>query len=209
MDRDETTGFYYDEINKENGNVKVDVTNAQSLAKALQTVKAVNTGINNAYEGFQIMKRYEELDNLMKSSDVYKFYSKKVAYWEDGIDLNKIYKWFRNTYKRDPEMTNEDLKVLMDMLNNYSTYFYQDYAKSFSVHHQVLSDYTKEVLSATANPEFTERAICETIFYFYAKKGGLKMLGNESDKNEIRNDFITIYKHLQNIEHQRQQLMNS
>ena len=209
MYRDETIGLYYDEINKENGNVKVDVTNAQSLAKALQTVKTVNTDINNAYEGFQIMKRYEELDNLMKSSDIYKFYSTKVAYWEDGIDLNKIYKWFRNTYKRDPEMTNEDLKVLMDMLNNYSTYFYQDYAKSFSVHHQVLSDYTKEVLSATANPEFTERAICETIFYYYVKKGGLKMLGNESDKNEIRKDFITIYKHLQNIEHQRQQLMNS
>ena len=35
------------------------------------------------------------------------------------------------------------------------------------------------------------------------------MLGNESDKNEIRKDFITIYKHLQNIERQRQRLMNS
>jgi len=37
----------------------------------------------------------------------------------------------------------------------------------------------------------------------------LEMLRDESDKNEIRNDFVTIYKHLQNIEHQRQQLMNS
>jgi len=185
-----------------------------AVRKAVSAATTTFTAISikrffSTYQGFQILLRYEELSNLMKSSDVYKFYSTKIAYWGDGVNLNEIYRWFRNTYKRDPELTNEDMKVLMDMLNNYSIYFYKYNEKPFSGHHKVLSEYTKEVLSPTADPEFTERAICETIFYYYVKKGGLRMLGDESDKNEIRNDFVTIYKHLQNIEHQRQQLMNS
>ena len=196
VERAEAITFYYDEVLKYHHGEKIDLKNAQSKAAAVKTVRYTNTYINSDYTRFSQQKYWEELDEVMRNSEIYKLYNSQLGYWDKAVTLRLLYRDFIQKYNRNPEMTKEDLSILMDLLLNYSKYFYTSLERNLKGHYDYLSAYANRT-ATNVSPQIREQAIYETILYYRWKTKNFNL--NQSDKVAIEIAYNDILKKLQVI----------
>ena len=197
VERFEAIGFYYDEVLKYNHGEKIDLKNDKSLAAIIKIVRYTNSYIDADYARYNEVKYWEDLDNLMRNSQIYQLYNSKLGYWDKGIQLRVMYRQFMEKYNRKPEMTKADMEILMQMLLNFSKDLYQRLECAMKPYYTHLTTYANRTATGVS-PQLKEQAIYETMNYYHLKVRGCRF--NESDKAAIEKDFNTILKKLQEIE---------
>lgn len=208
MDRGDAVNLYYDNILNKHNNQKIDVNNAQSLNAAIKSVKYINNAINNHYAAYVKENYYKELDELVRNSQVYQFYTRKLDHWEKGLDLRDLYKWFNEEYGHDPRLEKSDVEELMRMMMQYSKHFYMKNQEDLYEHYKILTACAQKTTVA-ARQDIKEQAVFETIFFYYVKmKGSVKL--DTAQKKYLEKSYDNILQELQDLDDQRYaQEMNS
>ena len=201
VERFEATGFYYDEVLKYNRGEKIDLKNDKSLAAIIKIVRYTNTYIDADYARFNEVKYWEDLDEMMRNSQIYQLYNSKLGYWDKSIQLRLMYRQFMEEQGRKPEMNKDDMEILMQMLLNFSKDSYQRLERALKTQFDYLTAYANRTATGVSQ-QLKEQAIYETLNYYRVKVRNFRF--NESDKQTIEKDYDNILRKLQEIEKIRQ-----
>ena len=200
--RGDAMNCYYDNILQEHGNVKIDIKSAQSLNKAIRSVKYINNAINNRYAAYVKENYYKELDELVRNSQIYQFYTRKLDHWEKGLDLRDLYNWFNEEYGHDPRLDKTDVEELMNMMTQYSKHFYIKNQKNLFEHYNILTACAQKTTVA-ARQDIKQQAVFETIFFYYVKMKGSVALDTAQKKKYLEKSYDSILQNLQDLDDQR------
>ena len=203
MDRGDAVNLYYDNILQKHNNQKIDANVAQSLNAAIQSVEYINNVISNRYAAYVKENYYKELDELVRNSQVYQFYTRKLDHWENGLDLRDLYKWFKEEYGHDPRLDRTDVEELMSMMMQYSKRFYMKNQKNLFEHYNILTACAQKTTVA-ARQDIKQQAVFETIFFYYVKMKGAVQLDNDRKKKYLEKSYDEILQALQDLDDQRE-----
>lgn len=152
----------------------------------------INT--HNRYNTFIRMRNMAVLIDMVQSSEQYKLYNRFVQGWGERIEYDKISEEFEQKYGRQPQQTNEDLKIVLDMTLAYSEIYYKNLYNA-SVAYNYLMNHVYSSNSWTPK-SCRVRAAYETIL-LWEKGYGKNATGSENFENmamDFNSLIIDIYQ---------------
>ena len=94
-DRTEGVELYNEQVLKYHHGETIDMKNKASLEYAIKIVRYTNTYINADYMRYSEAKYWEDMDQLIRNSQIFQLYSSKLTHWSKGVNLRTVYDFLK------------------------------------------------------------------------------------------------------------------